>query len=79
MNEGTYSVAVALTTQYRGASPLNTHFFERGAVSFNVRDPMDETVQRHGWAGPVPGVVRPRFDWSVQPAGERVEAAAVNR
>jgi lipopolysaccharide transport system ATP-binding protein len=70
MNEGTYSVSFALTTQYRSSSPLNTHFFERSAVSFNVRDPMDETVSRHGWAGPVPGVVRPRFDWNVRSVNE---------
>ena len=64
LNEGAYSVSVALTSYFDDA-PLRGNFYERNVLSFNVRDPMDETVTRHGWSGPVPGVVRPRLEWRV--------------
>lgn len=65
LNEGTYSVSVALST-YSDDAPLRGNFYERNVLSFNIRDPMDETVVRHGWSGPVPGVVRPRLEWVVR-------------
>ncbi len=64
LNEGAYFVGVALTTFPEGGS-LEVEFFDRNALSFNVVDPMDERSNRYGYAGPVPGVVRPQFDWSI--------------
>jgi lipopolysaccharide transport system ATP-binding protein len=71
LNEGAYSVSVALTS-YFDQAPLRSNFYEQHAVSFNVRDPMDETVNRFGWNGPIPGIVRPRLDWELR--GDRGES-----
>lgn len=64
LNEGAYFVGVALTTYPEGGS-LRVEFFDKNALTFNVVDPMDERSNRYGYAGPIPGVVRPRLDWSV--------------
>jgi lipopolysaccharide transport system ATP-binding protein len=68
LNEGAYAVSVALTSYFHDA-PIRSNFYERHALSFNVRDPMDETVSRYGWSGPIPGVIRPQLDWAVRPVG----------
>ncbi len=64
LNEGAYFVGVALTT-YSESGSLKVEFFDKNALTFNVLDPMDERSNRYGYAGPVPGVVRPHFDWSI--------------
>lgn len=64
LNEGTYFVGVAVTT-YPSSGSLEVEFFDKNALTFNVMDPMDERSNRYGYAGPVPGVVRPQFDWSI--------------
>jgi len=64
LNEGAYFVGVALTTFPEDGS-LEVEFFDKNALAFNVVDPMDERSNRYGYAGPVPGVVRPQFDWSI--------------
>ncbi|MDD2761206.1 MAG: ABC transporter ATP-binding protein [Methylomonas sp.] len=63
LNEGTYFVGVAITTYFNYGN-YHVDFFERNALTFNVIDPMDES-NRYGYAGPVPGVLRPKLDWSV--------------
>jgi lipopolysaccharide transport system ATP-binding protein len=65
LNEGAYSVSVALTSYFNNA-PIRSNFYERNVLSFNIRDPIDETVNRFGWSGPIPGVIRPRLDWAVR-------------
>ncbi len=64
LNEGAYFVGVALTTYFEGGT-YQVDFFDRNALTFNVRDPGDERSNRYGYAGPVPGVVRPRLDWCI--------------
>jgi lipopolysaccharide transport system ATP-binding protein len=64
LNEGAYFVGVALTTYFDGGS-WKIEFFDKNALTFNVVDPMDERSHRYGYAGPIPGVVRPQLDWSV--------------
>jgi len=64
LNEGTYFVGLALTTY--SETGLHVNFFERNALSFNARDPMTEESGRYGYAGPVPGVVRPDLDWQLE-------------
>ena len=64
LNEGAYFVGVALTS-YPDGSSYRIEFFDKNALTFNVVDPMDERSCRYGYAGPVPGVVRPQFDWSI--------------
>lgn len=62
LNDGGYFVGLALTSYSDAGYVVN--FYEQSALSFNVRDPMDESSNRYGYGGPVPGVVRPRLDWS---------------
>lgn len=69
LNEGAYSVGVALTT-YPEIGSSRVEFFDKNALTFNVVDPMDERSNRYGYAGPIPGVVRPRLDWSVAKESE---------
>ena len=64
LNEGAYFVGIALTTC--SDSGFSVSFYEKSALSFNVRDPMNEESGRYGYAGPVPGVVRPALDWNVE-------------
>lgn len=60
LNEGTYFVGLGLTTFSMG---VTVHFFEPGALSFNVRDPIEGTNSRGGWGGSMPGAVRPNLTW----------------
>lgn len=63
LNEGTYFVGLAISSFEPG---LTIHFFEPSALVFNVRDSMDGTVGRHGYANIMPGVVRPRLPWTMK-------------
>ena len=63
LNDGAYFVGLAMTTFSTG---VTVHFFERGAVSFNVRDPIEGTESRGGWAGNMPGSVRPNLVWNTE-------------
>ena len=63
LNEGTYFVGFGLTSFSLG---VTVHFFEPGAVSFIVRDPIDGTSSRGGWAGSMPGSVRPNLTWNTE-------------
>lgn len=69
LNEGAYFVGVAITTYYNSGS-FTVEFFDRNALTFNVIDPMDERSNRYGYAGAVPGVVRPQLNWTIRRAAE---------
>ena len=62
LNEGTYYVGLAISSYAPG---LTIHFFEQSALAFNVRDSMEGSVGRHGYANVMPGIVRPRLPWTV--------------
>jgi len=64
LNDGSYFIGLALTSFRDGGHMVN--FFEQSALSFNVRDPMDPGGGRHGYGGPVPGVIRPRLAWTIE-------------
>ena len=64
LNEGAYFVGVAITSCFDSGA-YEVDFFERNALTFNVIDPMDERSYRYGYAGPVPGILRPKLDWQV--------------
>ncbi|MDP2176982.1 ABC transporter ATP-binding protein [Methylicorpusculum sp.] len=64
LNEGAYFVGLALTT-YLDSGSFEVEFFDRNALTFNVIDPMDERSNRYGYAGIVPGVVRPKLIWNI--------------
>ncbi len=65
LNDGVYFVGVALTFTHQS---VHVSFYERDALSFVIRDPIDETLNagRSGYSGPMPGVVRPQLDWTIQ-------------
>ena len=69
LNEGAYFVGVAITS-YSDSGTLEVDFFERNALMFNVVDPMDERSNRYGYAGPVPGILRPKLDWHISGGDE---------
>ncbi|MES2025558.1 MAG: ABC transporter ATP-binding protein [Pseudomonadota bacterium] len=64
LNEGAYFVGLALTTYY-AAGHYEVEFYDQNALTFNVIDPMDERSNRYGYAGPMPGVVRPDLAWNI--------------
>lgn len=63
LNEGTYFVGLAISSYEPG---LRIHYFEPSTLTFNVRDSMEGSVGRFGYANVMPGVVRPRLSWSVE-------------
>ncbi len=62
LNEGAYFVGLALTSYEPG---IIIHFYEQNALSFNVRDPIEEIKTRKGYSGSIPGVVRPLLNWKI--------------
>jgi lipopolysaccharide transport system ATP-binding protein len=67
LNDGMYSVGVAMNHYKAG---IQTAFFERGALSFNIVDRIDENEHRavSRWGGRIPGAVRPLLPWQVEEA-----------
>jgi lipopolysaccharide transport system ATP-binding protein len=67
LNDGMYSVGVAVNHFKAG---LQTALFERGALSFNIVDRIDDNELRavSRWGGRIPGVVRPLLKWEVEEA-----------
>ena len=68
LNSGYFTVGVAVTCMDPGTV---VSFFERGALTFQVVEDLDSTLveNRHGYAGPVPGSIRPKLDWEIEIAG----------
>lgn len=65
LNTGSFSVGVAVTTMNPG---LQVAFFERDALMFQVTEdiPANLDTKRMGYAGPMPGTLRPSFPWTVE-------------
>lgn len=65
LNTGSFTVGVAVTTMNPG---INVAFFERDALTFQVTEDLSETLhtKRMGYAGPMPGTIRPRLPWTVE-------------
>lgn len=66
LNAGTYSVSVAVTCMDPG---VTVPFFEKDALAFQVIEDINATLDhnRHGYAGPMPGPIRPSLNWSIRP------------
>lgn len=64
LNDGLYSVGVAVT-EY-SAKGYTVQFFERDYLTFTIVDDIFKNPLRYGYTGPMPGVVRPFLDWSVE-------------
>ena len=62
LNDRTYFVDLALSSFDEG---IQVHFWERSALSFNIRDPIEGSLTRNGFTGPMPGVIRPCLQWEV--------------
>jgi lipopolysaccharide transport system ATP-binding protein len=64
LNDLTYFIALSVTT-----TDLDSivHFYDADALSFNVKDPIENTPgpRLAGYAGEVPGVIRPQFKWTI--------------
>lgn len=65
LNDGHISIGLGLTFIHNG---LHVSFYDRQGISLVVVDPLEETVNvtRGGYAGPIPGPVRPTFEWEVR-------------
>ena len=61
LNNDTYFVDLALTFTHSG---IHVSFNAKSSLTFVVVDPIDETldVSRGGYAGDIPGAVRPRLE-----------------
>jgi hypothetical protein len=66
LNEGVYFIGVAMAGYF--SNYWNTEFYDTNALILNIVDPMDERSNRYGYAGSIPGVVRPKFSWTVDSA-----------
>ena len=65
LNNLTYFISLALTFTHEG---INTSFNEKDALCVTIIDPVEETIddQRCGYAGPIPGVIRPEMAWQTR-------------
>jgi lipopolysaccharide transport system ATP-binding protein len=63
LSEGMFSVGIALST----FEPVVIHFWERGALAFQVHDAGEGASARGTFAGRLPGAVRPMLSWTTLP------------
>jgi lipopolysaccharide transport system ATP-binding protein len=59
LNDGIYYVGFALTTM----ETLKVHFYEKDLLNLSVVDPIEGTITRGYYFGPMPGAVRPSLVW----------------
>jgi lipopolysaccharide transport system ATP-binding protein len=62
LNEGTYFVEIVVSSY---EPTVTVHADERSALMFNVRDPIEGVTTRAGFAGAIPGAVRPALKWKI--------------
>jgi lipopolysaccharide transport system ATP-binding protein len=64
LNTGTFTIGVALTSMDRGT---NVCFWEPDALKLQVTEKLDKTLyeKRYGYAGPIPGPIRPQLQWNI--------------
>ncbi|EJN00876.1 ABC transporter ATP-binding protein [Herbaspirillum sp. YR522] len=60
-NVGRFTVMLALSS-YELEAPL--HFAVENALRFEMHEPSAADTRRHGWNGALPGLSRPRLQWS---------------
>lgn len=63
LNDGTYFVGLALTSIDHG---VQVHFHVPSALTFNVKDPIENVPTRGVYTGTIPGLVRPQCDWNLR-------------
>lgn len=62
-NEGIYKIGVAVT-EYRKTS-LKVHFFAEDYLTLSISESVFDNPLRYGYSGPIPGVLRPSLEWTV--------------
>lgn len=67
LNEGVYVAGLAVSTM----SPVRAHFHIADGLLFSVMDNVNDP-DRNDYVQPIPGVIRPRLDWSVARMNETV-------
>ncbi|MDQ1589926.1 MAG: lipopolysaccharide transport system ATP-binding protein [Pyrinomonadaceae bacterium] len=71
--EGSITVDVAVSSH---VPSVEVHLHESDAVAFQVIDSLDGDSARGDFAGPIPGVVRPRLRWTNEFRGEEASSAS---
>ncbi len=64
LNEGAYNIGLAITSY--SDKGFSVCFFEEGVLLINIKDSMDSESNRYGYAGSIPGVVRPELKWQIK-------------
>lgn len=64
LNTGNFTIGAAATCIDRG---VNVCFWQADAVTFQITEDMMRTLQgsRNGFAGSIPGPIRPTFEWKI--------------
>lgn len=65
LNEGAYSVGVAVTSYHSCGERYTVNFFEKNILNFNILDDKKPDQWNYGFVTPVPGVIRPRLPWTI--------------
>lgn len=63
LNDGVYFVGAAMGGYF--LNHWNTEFHDPNTLTFNIVDPMDQRSKRYGYAGLIPGAVRPKLVWNI--------------
>lgn len=63
LNSTTYFIGLAVSSYY---PDVKIHFYEESCLSFNVLDPLDGVSTRPETGIPIPGAVRPAFEWKIE-------------
>jgi len=75
LSEGTLIVGAAVATM----DPVRVHFYERDGIAFQVIDSLDGDSARGGFAGSMPGVVRPLLKWTTRPVSNDITNDTLGR
>ncbi|CAM3603460.1 ABC transporter ATP-binding protein [Thalassospira profundimaris] len=62
LNAGKYSVMLVMSSFYGGLE-YRHHFSYEAALRIEITEEGSVDKRRHGWAGIIPGAVRPRLEW----------------
>jgi lipopolysaccharide transport system ATP-binding protein len=69
LNEGVYVAGIAVSSM----QPVRAHFYIPEGIIFNVVDDLNDP-ERNEYVQFIPGIIRPRLDWSLAPAeGELID------
>ncbi len=70
LNEGVYAVGAAVTSFHVNftGKQYSVNFYEKNTLIFNVVDKKIPDEWNYGFATATPGIIRPRFVWTIQEA-----------